>query len=196
MKKKLFTIVSLFIMSLISANLYAQESMSRAGFQIGGYLPLGDWSDNVSAGIGGSALYNYKITSKISLTGAIGYYNFPAKNELADDAVADSKGSYSYTVVPVLAGLRIIIGPDDQAFQPYVSCELGFFLASGDYKMKTAAGSVVTVNAEPPSPFGFAPAVGFKLRLGLDVDLDVNAKFAIAKELNHLGLNVGVMFRI
>jgi len=183
-------------MSLISANLYAQESSSRAGFQIGGYLPLGHWSNDVSAGIGGSALYNYKITNKIALTGAIGYYNFPSKNELADNALPDKTGDYSYTIVPFLAGLQILIGPSDQAFQPYVSCELGFFLASANCKIKEINLTVGTRDLEPPSPFGFAPAVGFKLRLGLDVDLDVNAKFAIAKELNHLGLNVGVMFRI
>lgn len=196
MKKKLFIVVSLFIMSLFATNLYAQESLSRAGFQIGGYLPLGDWSDNVSAGIGGSALYSYKITSKIALTGAIGYYTFPTKNELADNASPGQTGDYSYTVVPLLAGLKIGIGPSDQAFQPYVGFELGFFLASANCKIKEINGTVGTRDLEPPSPFGFAPAVGFKLRLGLDVDLDANAKWNIAKELNHLGLNVGVMFRI
>jgi hypothetical protein len=196
MKKKLFFVVALIAMLFLSTNLYAQESSSRAGFQIGGYLPLGGWSDNVSAGIGGMGLYNYKITSKIALTGAVGYFTFPSKDELPDVAEPGKKGSWSYAVVPFLAGLKVGFGPDDQAFQPYISCELGFFLASADYKMKTESGTVVTVNAEPPSPFGFAPAVGFKLKLGFDVDLDVNAKFNIAKEINHLGLNIGILFRI
>jgi hypothetical protein len=197
MKKKLFVVLSLITMVLLSANVYAQEgSASRAGFQIGGYLPLGDWSKNVSAGIGGSALYNYKITSGISLTGAIGYYNFPAKHKLSETATVNDTGDYEYTVVPFLAGLRVGFGPSDQAFQPYVGFELGFFITSSDYKMKVEGGSVVTVDNDSPSPFGFAPAIGFRLKLGLDVDLDVNAKFNIAKEVNHLGLNLGVMFRI
>ena len=196
MKKKLFVVLSLITMILFSANVYAQEgSASRAGFQIGGYLPLGDWSDHVSAGIGGSALYNYKITSGISLTGAVGYYNFPAKHELSETAAVGETGDYEYTVVPFLAGLRVGFGPSDQAFQPYVGFEVGFFITSSDFKRKTTSG-VDKVDNESPSPFGFAPAVGFRLKLGLDVDLDINAKFNIAKEVNHLGINLGVMFRI
>ena len=197
MKKKLFFVLSLITLILFSTNAYAQEgSASRAGFQVGGYLPLGDWSDLVSAGIGGSALYNYKITSGISLTGAIGYYNFPAKNELPDGALPGTEGGFEYTVVPFLAGLRVGFGPSDQAFQPYIGFEVGFFITSADYKYKKPDGTVGTGDADTPSPFGFAPAVGFRLKLGLDVDLDVNAKFNIAKEVNHLGLNLGVLFRI
>jgi hypothetical protein len=193
MKKNLFIIVALFMTLFFSTNLYAQESSSRAGFHIGGYLPLGDWSKHVSAGIGGMGLYNYKITSKISLTGALGYFNFPSKTEVGE--ALESKGNYSYTVVPFLAGLKVLMGPDDQAFQPYIGFELGFFLTSSDHEMRTSNG-IVKVSGESVAPFGFAPAVGFKLRLGFDVDLDVNAKWNIAKDVNHLGLNVGIMFRI
>ena len=192
MKKKLFIVISLIAMFLFTANLYAQESSSRAGFQVGGYLPLGDWSDLVSAGIGGSALYNYKITGNISLTAAIGYYNFPAKDELGQEL--ESIGNYSYTVVPFLAGLKAGFGPKDQAFQPYIGLELGFFYSSFDYEVRISSGTIK--GSESITPFGFAPAVGFTLKLGLDVSLDVNAKWAIAKDVNHLGINAGVMFRI
>jgi len=156
-------------------------------------LPLGDWSDFVSAGIGGSAMYNYKITSGISLTGAIGYYNFPAKDDVGE--ALESIGNYSYTVIPLLAGIRVGFGPGDQAFQPYIGFELGLYFASYEYELRTSSGTV-PVSPDGLSPFGFAPAVGFRLKLGLDVDLDVNAKWNIATDVSHLGINAGVMFRI
>jgi outer membrane protein W len=193
MKKKILIVLSLVTMFLFSGNLYAQESSSRAGFQVGGYLPLGDWSDWVSAGIGGSALYNYKITGRIALTGAIGYYNFPSKDDVGD--AVGSMGNWSYTVIPILAGLKVGFGPTDQAFQPYIGLELGFFMPSAEYEYKTENGTH-TVDAKAETQFGFAPAVGFKFRMGLDVDLDINAKWNIVSDLSHLGINVGIMFRI
>lgn len=193
MKKKILVVLSLVTMFLFSGNLYAQESASRAGFQVGGYLPLGDWSDFVSAGIGGSVLYNYKLTSKIAFTAAAGYYNFPSKDELGD--VVGATGNWNYTVIPILAGLKVGFGPSDQAFQPHIGLELGFFLPSAEYEYRTETG-VLTADPKPESVFGFAPSVGFDFRLGLDVDLIASVKWNIAKKLNHLGINVGAMFRI
>jgi hypothetical protein len=66
------------------------------------------------------------------------------------------------------------------------------FLAIHQYK--TSAGLNLTL-PQGSSLFGFAPVIGFRLRLGLNVDLDINAKWNIAKDVNHLGLNLGVIFR-
>ena len=220
MKKKLFVVLSLITMILFSANLYAQKGGAfRVGFQLGGYLPpehslkkdlkdlydqyfdkLGEylpperWSDVVSNGIGVSVLYNHKIISTISITGTIGYYTFPSKQDVGE--AIGSVGDFSYVISPILAGLRVGLVHDDQAFQPYVGFDLGVFLTSYQYKEKQSTGTYGTVIASPygSSLFGFAPAVGFRLRIGSNVDLDVNTKWNIAKDINHLGLNLGVLF--
>ena len=216
MKKKLFIALALVIMIISYGNLYAQEgSSSRIGFQVGGYLPLGEyWSDDVSTGIGGSALYNYKIIDKISLTGAVGYYHFLKGDPIYQYGMDENETNiiglgYYYitcTIVSVLGGLQYNILSADKTVQPYVGCESGLFLVTFNWERIKPEGNVFDTGAKTRSCFGFAPAVGFRFKLGLNVDLDVNAKWSFVEyrddldnyklQYNHIGLNFGLLFRI
>ena len=72
--------------------------------------------------------------------------------------------------------------------------EIGFYSWSQTYKINTVLG-----NAEfdySGTEFGFSPLVGFKFNVNKDVDIDINAKFSIASEVNHLVFNAGVIFNI
>ena len=197
MKKKLLIALYLVTMILFSANLYAQAGgSSHVGFQLEGYLPVGDWSDLVSAGIGGSVLYNYKTTDKISITGAIGYYNF-----LKGDAILFEAGNfyYTYTIVPFLVGIQYAVLSDDKTSQPYIGCELGLLNITPNYETHFEMNErnvILTGNIKTRTRFVFAPAVGFILKLVSDVNLDINAKWNIIKDVNHVGLNLGLLFRI
>jgi len=209
MKKNLFVALSLFTMIFLSTNVYSQEdSTSRGGFQLGGYLPFGKGSDLVSLGIGGSVIYNYKFTDKIYFTGALGYYNF-----LKGDAILFETGKnmtvsgyyytyYTYTIVPFLAGVQYDILPPYKTIQPYIGTELGFivFRSHQEIHLENLSGirdrDVINVHGTLAGDLCFAPAVGFRVKLGLDVVLDVNAKWNIATDdVRRLGLNIGVLFR-
>ena len=207
MRKKLFIALALVIMILFSVNLYAQEgSSSRIGFQLGGYLPVGDWSSVsslriVSVGIGGSVLYDYKTTDKISITGAVGYYHFlkgdlDELDYLSPHKPIDISGNYyTYTIVPFLAGVKYAVLHADKTFQPYIGCELGFlFVTSHTERMGTEGDVISTDNGETLSRFVFAPAVGLRFKLGTNVDLDINAKWAFVEYRNYTGLNFGMQY--
>ena len=206
MKKKLFIALALVIMILFSVNLYAQEgSSSRVGFQLGGYLPMGDWSSVsnlriVSVGIGGSVLYNYKTASKISITGAIGYYYFLKGDIDKTDYISPRPTNisgiyYTYTIVPFLTGVQYAVLSSDKTLQLYIGCELGLlFVTSHSEAIGTEGNVISTSSGETLSRFVFAPVVGFRLRLGSDVDLDINAKWAFVEYRNYTGINFGMQY--
>jgi outer membrane protein W len=191
MKKVLFIFALTALFFTASTPLRAQQM--RVGVQIGAAIPVGgDWSDWVSTGIGGIGTFHYVLNQKVTLTGALGYYSFGSKNSLANTYLA--VGDYSYSVMPIVVGLRYNMGKESESFQPYLGGEIGFFVKTWSFKVNLLGYSASSDYSA--TDFGFSPMAGFRFILNKDVDLDVNAKYSIVSDAGHLVFNFGAIFNI
>ncbi len=190
MKKLLF--VTTVIMMLFTVSTPANSQQMRVGVQIGAAIPVGDWSDWVSTGIGGIGTFHYVLNQKISLTGALGYYSFSSKEDMSN--AIGAWGDYSYSVMPIVVGIRYGLGKENESFQPYLGGELGFHVVSGSWKVNIVGYSAEVSESE--TDFGFSPIIGFKFNVNKDVDLDINAKYSFISDFGHLVFNAGVIFNI
>jgi len=189
--KKILLVVS-FLLLLFFVTTTSRSQGMRVGVQIGAGFPTGDWSDYVSTGMGGIGTFHYELNKKISLTGALGYYSFGSAKDVQE--ALGSLGDYSYSITPIVAGIRYGLGKEGESFQPYLGGEIGMYLWSFTYKIKTSLGNAEL--DESGSEFGFAPMVGFKFNINKDVDIDINAKYSIVEDINHFVINFGVIFNI
>ena len=111
MKKVLF----LFALIALVHVARAQESKSLAkGFHLGAGinagLPVGDFSDTHSFGIGAEIQGEYILLDKLSIFGSTGYTNFFGKKFDTDEGEyfrVDNVG-----IIPVLAGARFYPTPE------------------------------------------------------------------------------------
>ncbi len=159
-------------------------SQFKISIQPGVQVPIGDFANTAEIGLGGGATVEYIQTQKKgvdwSITGTAGYNYFSANKDLPEGE------DYSYSDIPVLAGLRYYLGKSD--FRAYIGAELGFHLMTVKHN-DTEVGK---------SYFGFAPVVGFKFYFARNMDLDINVKLnSISSEgssISFTGFNFGVQF--
>ncbi len=158
----------------------------RLSVQPGLQVPLGDFSNTASVGIGGNATVEYLNSQKKgvdwSVTGTTGYTYFTANKNLPEGEV------YSYSDIPLLAGLRYYLGKED--FRAYIGAELGFHLMTIKHNDESVGKSY----------FGFAPLVGFKSYLARNLDIDIivrlNSISSEGSSLSYTGFNFGVQFAL
>ena len=115
-------VVTVLVTSLATAQFGPEKGKMTLGPALELALPLGDFSDLASFGVGGTARFEYGLQPKIALTGNIGYIWFSGEStELYD---------YSISAIPLIAGVKYSFAP-----QFFVSGELGFWFTtiSGDY---------------------------------------------------------------
>jgi len=115
-------VVTVLVTSLATAQFGPEKGKMTLGPALEFALPLGDFSDLASFGVGGTARFEYGLQPKIALTGNIGYIWFSGEStELYD---------YSISAIPLIAGVKYSFAP-----QFFVSGELGFWFTtvSGDY---------------------------------------------------------------
>ena len=138
MKKLIFA--TLFAVASLGAA--AQDNTSNLRFSVGldGALPMGDWKDSYSFGIGGSAQVNYWLDPSLAITGQAGYMSYSGKETTVAGVTYKPK---ALGAIPVLAGIEYNFTP-----QVFASAQLGmsFFSGSGD-----------------GSAFTYAPGIGFRL---------------------------------
>lgn len=151
MKKVIVVLAVIIMMFGFTSKSDAQQM--KAGVQLGVALPIGDWSDWVSTGFGGIATFHYELKPEITLTGALGYYSFGSSSDVSN--ILGSYGDYSYSIVPIVAGLRYNLGKSNEQFRPYVGAEIGFYMASYSYKAGYA-GYTMEFDASE-TEFGFSP---------------------------------------
>lgn len=137
--KKLF-----FIAALTAASFGVQaQDTSPLKFSLGveAALPIGDFADVSSFGIGGTVQADYMAAESLALTLNAGYISFSGKTILGQKL--DASG-----FIPVLAGIKYYFTP-----QLYGSGQLG--VTFGDEK---GAGSIFT----------YAPGLGYKFSENFD----------------------------
>ncbi len=147
--KKLFI---LFVFAFASY-LGAQQMSASAGAQVA--LPMGNFGNVSSLGLGGVAQFEYEM-SPVVLTGSSGYLTFLEK----------SGNGYSASIIPILAGAKYPFGGG-----LYAQAEVGLHMIS---QTVTASFFGRTVTASSSSTeFGFHGGVGYQMG-----DLDLGAKYS------------------
>ena len=148
-------VVTVLVTSLATAQFGPEKGKMTLGPALEGALPLGDFSDIASFGVGGTARFEYGLQPKLALTGNIGYIWFSGEStELYD---------YSISAIPLIAGVKYSFAP-----QFFVSGELGFWFTtvSGDYTGEPIPGIPgYTYDAsidDSDTNFMLAPGVGYQ----------------------------------
>lgn len=171
--KKIFFSVAIIA---IAFNANAQDSKTEIGslkFSVGveAGLPLGDFKEISSFGIGGSLQGEYVVADNFGLTLNAGYLNFIGKT-----VTITGLGSFKYpstSIVPVLAGAKIYFSE-----QVYGHAQLGvsFFNNGG--------GTVFT----------YAPTLGFMPAENIDLALKYQGASKDGGTLSFLGVRLAYGF--
>ena len=99
---------ALFILAMMAGTAAAVQAQAPDGFQFGAGirlgLPVGDFSDSHSFGIGGEVQGEYGFSKKFSGIVTTGYTHFFGKESTIGPITIENEG---FGVIPVIAGLRV-----------------------------------------------------------------------------------------
>jgi len=132
-------------------------------------LPVGDFRDIASLGIGAVATLNY-FNEKIVASASLGFLRFSGKEKTFAGFTIKA---YVTKILPVALGAK-------------------YFIQANLY-----AGGDVGLYFSPASPnkIGIAPLVGYKLNVA-NVPLDLQAQCVLVDGASHLGVRVGYTFPV
>jgi len=117
------------------------EKKMGVGVDVTGILPLGDYSDAASFGIGALARFEYAVNPQLSITGRAGYiYNLGTPD------------GFSLSLIPILAGATYHVGPP----AVFVYGELGVTMIRSSVDVMGVSGS----NSD--TKFSFGAGVGYQ----------------------------------
>lgn len=178
--KKLFAVA---LATLVVAGLAFGQGMPAKGmmsvgaaFELG--LPMGDFGDAYSTGIGGSARFLYGIENNITVYGGVGYLSW----SLDQDVDGASTSSLEFT-----AGGKYGFGPGF-----YALAELGIHSFSFSYEFTDPISGQKMSFDDSESKFMLAPGVGYAWKA-----ITVEVKyFLIDSDLNQFRFRVGYDFSL
>lgn len=191
--KRLLTVT--FILILISSFAFAQEGKMTLGFGGELALPSGDFGDFAGTGFGGTANFLYHMNDQVAISGTAGYITWGGKSL---DLGLLGKWEYSYSAIPILAGGRYYFSAGDSRL--YGSAEIGFYMFSFTVTVPSYTFFGVTVpggeTTESESEFVIAPGLGYELKIGDKLNLDLTGKYIMIKDANNIGVRVGINYQI
>lgn len=142
-------------------------------------MPMGDFGDMANMGFGGTVQGEYAINEQIIGTASAGYLMWSGK-----DAWEDM--DYSWTCIPIKAGAKYAFGP------LYGIFELGIYMFSFEFDYEFMGYSIS--GDDSSSEFGFAPGIGYQMKLGEKMKLDLSIQYEIAGDFDLLGIDIGIRF--
>ena len=150
----------------------------RVGVGAEGGIPIGDFSNFASLGIGGIGSVAYVVDPNFEVTLKSGYLNFSGK-----DITVPGFGTISGTsgsIIPILVGGKYYFMPGDT--RVYGDAEVGMFSISNGGGTK----------------FGFAPALGAEFKAGDKMWVDVHGNYSYIStdviSTSFIGFGVGLVF--
>ena len=172
--KKLFLLLS-FTSLLVIAKAQddnASAKTSATGFHFGAGinlgLPIGDFGDIESFGIGAEVQPEYNLSDMFSIYGSAGYTHFFGK----------SVGGYKYDgvgLIPILAGVRVYPAPQ-------------FFIGA-----KAGLG-ILTGSGDSESAFDYQPQIGYNADM-FQIALGYNGLSKDGETLSNLSLSLLYKFK-
>lgn len=161
------TVIFLFII-LLSVSSFAQN---QAGIEVkgGAFLPQGDMGDMYKTGFGGTAGITYALSERFQLSGSAGYISFSFDNSIFDGTpIEGTEVDATLNLIPIMAGARYFFSSSD--FKPYANINLGLHIFS-------FSGDDTNVENESETKTGWAIGVGFLIKAGNKMHVDINAGF-------------------
>jgi len=160
--KKVFLAATFVVASFMGA--YAQPAEGfKFGAGVRASLPIGDFSDTHSFGIGAELQGEYGISDMISAVATTGYSSFFGKKISGTDVKFDNVG-----YVPILVGARVY--PSTNFF---IGAQLGYGLLTG--------------NGDSEGAFNYQPQVGYNAET-FQIALNYNGLSKSGSTISHLGL--------
>lgn len=167
------------------------------GAGIEGAVPVGDFNNVTSFGIGGMATGGYIIDPNAMLYARVGYLHFSGKDytyETFDPItfqVITATANTSYSIVPILVGGRYYFMPPGD-LRVYGAGEVGL------YSLSASASSGSSSVSASSTKFGIAPTLGMQFKAGDKMDVDVHANYSIVftdvSNSSWVGFGVGLLF--
>jgi hypothetical protein len=162
--KKLILAATFVVAGFVGTNAQAPEGFQfGAGLRVG--LPVGDFGDTHSFGIGGEVQGEYGFSETFSGVVTSGYNHFMGKKETIFGVEVEFE---SVGYVPILAGIRYYPAPSF-----FVGAQAGYGLLFG--------------NGESEGAFNYQPQVGYN-GSSFQVALSYNAMSKDGSTLGHIGL--------
>jgi opacity protein-like surface antigen len=189
MKQAVVIVAILVVLCSLSAFGQAVGSW-RIGVGAEGGLPIGDFNNVSSFGIGGVASAGYVVDPAFTVSLNSGYIHFSGK----DFTVAGTTVNTSYNVVPILVCGKYYFMPGDT--RVYGAASVGMYLLSAS---ASATVSGVNVSASTSdTKFGFAPALGAEFKAGDKMFVDVHGNYSYIStdvtSTSFIGFGVGLVF--
>lgn len=164
----------IFLFSLVAlvtaANAQKKNTAGRFHFAAGinAGLPMGDFNESHSFGIGAELQPEYALSQKFSLYGSAGYTSFFGKSiDLGEGGKYDVPNA---GLIPILAGARFYPAP-----QFFIGAKAGIGLLSSD--------------GESESAFNYQPQVGYNAKK-FEVNLGYNSLSKDGQSLSNLSLSI------
>jgi hypothetical protein len=157
-------------------------------------IPMGDFSNVTSLGIGGLAVGTYHVDQNLALNFKAGYLHFSGKDQVVEGQTV----STSYGIVPILVGAKYYFMPPaaDNIARFYGAADAGLYFSSA-----SASGTVQGISmsaSTSTSDFGVSPIIGAEFKAGDNMDIDVHANystiFTSGSSTSWVGIGIGLVF--
>ena len=179
--KKVFLSLAIIIIACLSAN--AQKESSESGgpikidIGVAGGIPLGDFGNATTFGIGGYAKGGYKIQDNVDLTLTADYKSFSGKNS-----------GPSYGIFTVLAGGSYLA---NGGF--HVDAGIGYGSLSVPAQTITVLGQTFTTASSSSGGFAYRAGISYTISDALDITANYNG---ISKNGTTSYIGIGIGYRI
>ena len=195
------TIQTLFILLLLPA-CFAATAQAQvagppawiAGGDLRGNLPMGDFSDVASFGVGGTVYAGYMFSPMFALTFRTGYIFTGGKEIQGTLGGVSGTLKTNYGVAPLLGGAKVLFGEGDM--RGYIGAEAGMYILNASYEVKNALGGAVTSGSDSDTKFGYSPAIGAQFRAGRTMMVDAHVEYTAIPtddtDLTWVGFGIGL----
>jgi hypothetical protein len=201
MKKIAFCAMVTAIVLLASVSAPAQENSMAVGAGFDVMLPVASFGDQFSTGFGGTAQFDYAVTTHTTVTGKIGYLSWSGKQSYYTSA-AITNFSASYSGVPILVGVKyyphLFVTQAQTPVRVYGHLELGLMFgsasASGTYKGYFGTYSLSTSASK--TDFTIVPSIGAEIPVVPKGAIDVSVRYFDIASHGNIGFRAGYRMTI
>lgn len=182
MKNARFAAAALFLLTMgFSAAALSQGNPdSPDGTWIGvepeGMLPLGDFADVTSYGVGGTVYVSHGVAPGFALTGRTGFHFFGGKEVPYSTLLATGTQNIDITMIPVLGGVKYFFSQGDM--RPYGGLEAGVFILSGSGEYTVTGGTAQPIEVDGETDVALVPEAGVQFRAGENMRVDARVNFS------------------
>jgi opacity protein-like surface antigen len=194
--KKTLLVVSILLLNIA---LFAQQTdleksaikAISVNFGLDFALPMGDFSDFASMGVGGDVTFEYPFSSIFIGTGSIGYLAFGSEDI---DLGIFGKFTHSNSAVPINVGAKIFLS-EKKDF--YAIIQAGLHILTTSVSVINPQTKVTTENSETSVQGGFAIGGGYLYPVSENIFLDASMKYQYGTEnTSYINVRGGIRFSL